>query len=107
MRDNIHSNDLVNAFWHFFEEPRVAEIYNIGGGRYANCSMLEAITMAEEMTGRNFNWTYSDTHRVGDHMWWVSDTSRFENHYPKWQIKHGIKEIMRAVIEGQSERLFD
>jgi CDP-paratose 2-epimerase len=107
VRDNIHSNDLVNAFWHFFEEPRVAEIYNIGGGRYANCSMLEAITMAEEITSRKFNWTYSDAHRVGDHMWWVSDTSRFENHYPEWQIKHGIKEIMRAVIEGQSERLFD
>ncbi len=107
VRDNIHSHDLVNAFWHFYEKPRVAEIYNIGGGRNANCSMLEAIAMAEKITGKKFNWTYSDTHRVGDHMWWVSDITRFESHYPEWRIKHGIEEIMRAVIEGQSERLPD
>ena len=107
VRDNIHSHDLVNAFWHFYEKPRVAEIYNIGGGRNANCSMLEAIAMAEKITGKKFNWTYSDTHRVGDHMWWVSDITRFESHYPEWRIKHGIEEIMRALIEGQSERLPD
>ncbi|MCP4829015.1 MAG: NAD-dependent epimerase/dehydratase family protein [Proteobacteria bacterium] len=107
VRDNIHSHDLVNAFWHFYEKPRVAEIYNIGGGRNANCSMLEAIAMAEKITGKKFNWTYSDTHRVGDHMWWVSDITRFESHYPEWRIKHGIEEIMRVVIEGQSERLPD
>jgi len=107
VRDNIHSHDLVNAFWHFYEKPRVAEIYNIGGGRNANCSMLEAIAMAEKITGKKFNWTYSDTHRMGDHMWWVSDITRFESHYPEWRIKHGIEEIMRAVIEGQSERLPD
>ena len=107
VRDNIHSHDLVNAFWHFYEKPRVAEIYNMGGGRNANCSMLEAIAMAEKITGKKFNWTYSDTHRVGDHMWWVSDITRFESHYPEWRIKHGIEEIMRAVIEGQSERLPD
>lgn len=105
VRDNIHSADLVTAFWHFFQNPRIGEIYNIGGGRYANCSMLEAISMAEDITGREFNWTYSDDNRIGDHIWWISDISRFESHYPNWKITHGIQDIMHAVIEGQSERL--
>ena len=105
VRDNIHSADLVNAFWHFFQNPRVGEIYNIGGGRYANCSMLEAISMAELLTGKEFNRTYSEDNRVGDHIWWISDVSRFENHYPDWAITHGIEDIMQTVIEGQSERL--
>ncbi len=105
VRDNIHSADLVNAFWHFFKNPRVAEIYNIGGGRRANCSMLEAISMAEQITGKVFNWTYSETNRVGDHMWWISDISKFERHYPNWSITHNMHQIMEAVIEGQSERL--
>ena len=104
VRDNIHSADLVTAFWHFFQNPRIGEIYNIGGGRYANCSMLEAISMAEDITGREFNWTYSDDNRIGDHIWWISDISRFESHYPNWRITHGIQDIMHAVIEGQSER---
>ena len=105
VRDNIHSHDLVNAFWQFFQEPRSAEIYNIGGGRYANCSMLEAISMTEEITGREFNWTYSDTHRVGDHIWWISDISHFQTHYPHWPMGYSMREIMQAVIDGQSERL--
>lgn len=105
VRDNIHSADLVNAFWHFFENPRVGEIYNIGGGRYANCSMLEAISMAELLTGKEFNWSYSEDNRVGDHIWWISDISRFENHYPDWAITHGIEDIMQTVLEGQSDRL--
>ena len=105
VRDNIHSHDLVNAFWQFFKEPRLAEVYNIGGGRYANCSMLEAISMTEEITGREFNWTYSDTHRVGDHIWWISDISHFQSHYPRWPLRYNIREIMQAVIDGQSERL--
>ena len=107
VRDNIHSQDLVNAFWHFFEQPRVAAVYNIGGGRYANCSILEAIYMAQELTGRQFNWAYSDSNRMGDHMWWVSDISRFEAHYPNWRFEHSIKEIMQAVIDGQMQRLKD
>ena len=105
VRDNIHSHDLVNAFWQFFKEPRSAEIYNIGGGRYANCSMLEAISMTEEITGREFNWAYSDTHRVGDHIWWISDITHFQTHYPHWPLRYSIREIMQTVIDGQSERL--
>jgi len=105
VRDNIHSYDLVNAFWHVFQAPRVAEVYNIGGGRYANCSMLEAIRLAEEITGREFNWDYSESNRVGDHIWWISDISRFMSHYPEWQLQYSLLDIMQAVIDGQAERL--
>ncbi|MDP6771981.1 MAG: NAD-dependent epimerase/dehydratase family protein, partial [Anaerolineales bacterium] len=105
VRDNIHSNDLVDAFWHFFLAPRIGEIYNIGGGRYANCSMLEAISMAEQLTDRDFNWTYSNANRTGDHIWWISDISRFRQHYPKWKFTHDMKDIMSAVINGQAARL--
>ena len=105
VRDNIHSYDLVNAFWHVFQAPRIAEVYNIGGGRHANCSMLEAIRLAEEITGLEFNWDYSNTNRVGDHIWWVSDISRFRSHYPDWRFEHNLKDIMQAVIDGQAERL--
>ena len=105
VRDNIHSYDLVNAFWHVFQAPRVAEVYNIGGGRYANCSMLEAIRMAEEITGREFNWDYSESNRIGDHIWWISDMSRFMSHYPEWQLQHNLIDIMQTVIDGQAERL--
>jgi CDP-paratose 2-epimerase len=67
--------------------------------------MLEAINMVQEMTGREFNWIYSESSRLGDHMWWVSDISRFEAHYPDWQFEHKISDIMQAVIDGQAQRL--
>jgi CDP-paratose 2-epimerase len=105
VRDNIHSHDLVNAFWHFFESPRVGEVYNIGGGRHANCSMLEAIDLVEKITNREFNWEYSQTNRVGDHIWWISDLTRFHTHYPEWQFTHNMEEIMQTVIDGLTERL--
>ncbi len=69
VRDNIHSHDLVNAFWSFFENPRRAEVYNIGGGRHSNCLMLEAIEYSEKLAGRPLNWSYSEINRSGDHIW--------------------------------------
>ena len=101
----MHSHDLVNAFWHFFESPRVGEVYNIGGGRHANCSMLEAIDLVEKITNREVNWEYSQTNRVGDHIWWISDLTRFRTHYPEWQFTHNMEEIMQSVIDGLTERL--
>ncbi|GAB4174279.1 MAG: NAD-dependent epimerase/dehydratase family protein [Thalassobaculales bacterium] len=105
VRDNIHSYDLVNAFWHFFQAPRSAEVYNIGGGRHANCSMLEAIAAAEKLTGRPMNWSYSEQNRIGDHIWWISDVRRFQAHYPAWQYRYGIDDIIAEIVEGQSARL--
>ena len=86
VRDNIHSYDLVNAFWHFYRAPRSGEVYNIGGGPASNCSMLEAIAIVEGLTGRPLQWSYSDTNRAGDHIWWVSDIRRFAAHYPEWAL---------------------
>jgi CDP-paratose 2-epimerase len=67
--------------------------------------MLEAISMAEQLTDRDFNWTYSNANRTGDHIWWISDISRFRQHYPKWKFTHDMKDIMSAVINGQAARL--
>ena len=82
VRDAIHSLDLIRAFDEFFREPRVAEVYNIGGGRFSNASVLEAIRLSEEIAGEKLDWTYRDENRVGDHIWWIGDNGRFESHYP-------------------------
>lgn len=104
VRDNIHSADLVSAFEHFFLNPRSGEIYNIGGGRYSNCSMLEAIAISEEFTGRKLNWQYVDENRQGDHIWWISDISRFQSHYPDWNITYDVPAILREIHENNRSR---
>lgn len=105
VRDNIYSYDLVNMFWHFYQNPRKGEVYNAGGGRHSNCSMLEAIKMCEELTGKKMNWTYSDTNRLGDHIWWISDVSKFKNHYPKWEYKYSLSDIFQDIHDGLVQRL--
>ena len=99
VRDNIHSFDLVNAFYHFFQKPRSGEVYNIGGSRFANVSVLEAIGMCEKLTGERFECEYIDSNRVGDHIWWISDVSKFRSHYPGWEYKFGIEETIRQIYE--------
>ena len=105
VRDNIHSLDLVNAFWHFFENPRSGEVYNIGGGRDINCSMLEAISIVEKKTERKLKWTYSEQNRIWDHIWWVSDISKFRKHYPNWKLIYNIESIIEDVINGMTQQL--
>lgn len=99
MRDNIHSADLISCFRHFFEAPRAGEVYNIGGGRFSNASMREAITMCEEIAGRELDWSYSEDNRIGDHKWWISDNGRFERHYPEWRQEHDVESILREIYE--------
>lgn len=105
VRDNIHSADLVSAFWAFFQAPRAGEVYNIGGGREVNCSMLEAIDAFERLSGRKLDWRYSETNRIGDHIWYVSDIGKFRRHYPGWRLAHDMESLLAAVIEGQRARL--
>ncbi len=105
VRDNIHSYDLVNAFWHFYHNPRSGEVYNMGGSRHSNCSMLEAIEMTQELCGRELSWTYREDNRIGDHIWWVSDIRRFQEHYPGWSLTHDIAGILRDIKRGLNERL--
>jgi CDP-paratose 2-epimerase len=98
VRDNIHSTDLVNAFWHFCQKPKSGAVYNIGGGRYSNCSMLEAIDMSEKLSGKKLNFTLSNDNRVGDHIWWISDVRKFENDYPEWKYKYRINDILSEIV---------
>jgi len=104
VRDNIHSYDLVNAFWHFFQRPRSAEVYNIGGGRRSNCSILEAIEKCEGLTERPMRRSYHEVNRTGDHVWWISDCKRFESHYPNWSMRYDMDEIMQEIFEALSVR---
>ena len=97
VRDNIHSHDLVEAFWQFFQAPRVAEVYNLGGSRHSNCSMLEAIALCEEISGKKLAWTYVEDNRIGDHIWWISDVRRFQAHYPNWKYRYGLREILEEI----------
>lgn len=105
VRDNIHSFDLVNAFWHFAQNPRPGAVYNIGGSRHSNCSMLEAIRYTEELSGRRLNYTLSDDARSGDHIWWISDVRKFQQDYPEWQYKYDQKRIIEEIVDATRERL--
>jgi CDP-paratose 2-epimerase len=105
VRDNIHSYDLVNMLWHFYQKPRCGEVYNAGGSRHSNCSMLEAIEKCEQLTGKKMNWTYSETNRIGDHMWWISDVSKFKAHYPEWSYKYDIDDILQQLYDGLKQRV--
>ncbi len=105
VRDNIHAYDLVNMFWHFYQTPRCGEIYNAGGSRHSNCSMQEAITMCEEITGNNMHYTYDKTPRIGDHIWWISDVSKFKSHYPQWDFQYKIADILTQIYQGMTKRL--
>ena len=104
VRDNIHSADLVACFEEFHRSPGVAAVYNIGGGRASNCSMLEAIEACERIAGRELDWGLSDENRIGDHRWWISDLSEFQADYPDWELRYGIEEILREIHEENVER---
>lgn len=97
VRDNIHSFDLVEAFAEFVRAPRAGEVYNIGGSRYSNCSMLEAIELCQQISGKKLDWSYEDTNRIGDHIWWISDVRKFQSHYPKWSFRYGLREILEEI----------
>lgn len=106
VRDNLHAQDLVQAFWHVLRNPRIAEVYNMGGGRYTNCSMIEAIDLCERFVGRRMNWSYNDTSRIGDHIWWISDLRKFQAHYPGWHLAYNtIESLMGEIHDGLAERL--
>jgi CDP-paratose 2-epimerase len=104
VRDNIHSADLVRAFSAFAAAPKAAAVYNLGGGRQSNCSMLEAIALCERIAGRELQWTLSDDNRIGDHRWWISDLSDFKADFPDWDIEYGIEETLQEIHDANVER---
>jgi CDP-paratose 2-epimerase len=104
VRDNIHSADLVSAFHAFAEAPRGGEVYNIGGSRFSHCSMLEAIALCEEIAGRPLAWTYDEANRVGDHVWYVSNTGKFRSHYPSWVQRYDLRALLQDIHDRNVER---
>ena len=104
VRDAIHAKDLIRAFEEVWRQPRVAEVYNIGGGRFSNCSVLEAITLTEKITGTSMEWQYSNSNRTGDHIWWIGDNGRFARNYPNWRLQYDVEDILKEMYEANVAR---
>jgi CDP-paratose 2-epimerase len=103
VRDNIHSADVVRAFQRFHEAPRSGAVYNLGGGRASNVSMLEAIAMCQDIAGRELDYELSDQARMGDHRWWISDLSDFQRDYPGFEVEYGIEDVLREIHDVNLE----
>jgi CDP-paratose 2-epimerase len=104
VRDTIHSLDLVRAFYEFYQAPRAGEVYNMGGSRFSHCSMLEAIALCEEIADKKLNWRYVEDNRIGDHIWWVSDVSKFRKHFPNWNLRCGLRDILVEIFQNNTDR---
>jgi CDP-paratose 2-epimerase len=102
VRDNIHAYDMVNMFYHFYLSPGQGEVYNAGGSRHSNCSILEAVALCEEITGKRMNSTYSDNNRIGDHIWYISDVSKFKSRYPDWEYKYDLNDILVQIYNNET-----
>jgi CDP-paratose 2-epimerase len=102
VRDNIHSQDLISAFKCFIESPKTAAVYNIGGGRHSNCSMQEAISLCEEISGKKLRTIYEEKNREGDHIWWISNTTKFQGDYPTWNQMYNIRETLEEIHKAQT-----
>lgn len=102
VRDNIHSLDLIACFDEVLRAPRSGEVYNIGGGRFSNCSMQEAIQICTQLTGRPMNTEYCDDNRIGDHIWYVSDLTKFKSHYPAWRQQYDVPRILQEIHDFQT-----
>jgi CDP-paratose 2-epimerase len=104
VRDNIHSYDLVNAFYHFYRDPGCGEVYNIGGSRHSNCSVLEAVKMCNELTGTVLECEYVNENRTGDHIWWISDVRKFKSRYKEWDFTYDLKSILQQMHSAMKQR---
>lgn len=104
VRDNIHVADIVSAFLAFHRAPRVAAVYNLGGGRESNCSVIEAIEICERVVGRTMKWSLDASPRKGDHRWWISDVGAFRSDYSEWTLTHALNDIVREIYELNHDR---
>jgi CDP-paratose 2-epimerase len=105
VRDNVHSFDVARAIEEIYTNPRSGEVYNMGGGRPNSCSILEAFDRVEELTGKKMRFEYVDQARAGDHICYISDLSRFQNHYPKWSVTKSLDDVFREMIHAWNVRL--
>lgn len=99
VRDNIHSFDLVNMFWNFYKNPKKGEVFNVGGGNHSNCSVIEAIKYCEKKLNKKIKVKYVNKARKGDHIWYISDLSKFRKFYPNFKYKYNIEKILDELIE--------
>ena len=104
VRDNIHSEDVARFMWEFCKAPRIAEVYNLGGGKQNSCSILEAFQIAESFTGKKQSFTYVDQNRIGDHICYYSDLRKMKSHYPAWDITISLTETIRQIVEAWKTR---
>ena len=100
VRDNIHSSDLLSCIWEFIKKPKKGEVYNIGGGTFSNCSILECIKYIEQSKNIKIKINYTSKERVGDHIWYISDTRKFKNDYPNWKQKYNTKKILDELLNN-------
>jgi CDP-paratose 2-epimerase len=105
VRDNIHSEDVARFMWEFLKAPRVAEVYNLGGGRANSCSILEAFKLAEKFSGREQIFTYMEENRIGDHICYISDLGKMRENYPAWDITITLEETVGQIVEAWLQRL--
>lgn len=105
VRDNLHASDLASMFLEFVRNPRVAAVYNVGGGRERSCSILEAIAMVERVSGRRARLEHTSVPRLGDHRWYISNTGRFRNDYPDWRPSHSLLDMVTELVEAPAEQL--
>lgn len=105
VRDNIHSTDVARFIWAFFQKPRMAEVYNLGGGRQNSCSILEAFDLVESISGVRPVWRYQDEARIGDHICYYSDLRRIRSHYPEWDISISLEQTLREIVEAWRGRI--
>jgi CDP-paratose 2-epimerase len=102
VRDSIHSHDVLTAFEAFFRNPRSAAVYNLGGGRFANSSHLEAFALAEQISGQEMIYEYQEANRIGDHQWWIGSNAAFQRDYPEWKQAYDVPMIMREIYEANA-----
>ncbi|MEO0787840.1 MAG: NAD-dependent epimerase/dehydratase family protein [Bacteroidota bacterium] len=105
VRDNIHAFDVARFIDEFFKEPRIGEVYNIGGGRNNSTSILEAFKRVEGITGKPMNYTYSDQNRLGDHICYISDLSKMKSHYPAWDITRPLQKVFEEIVDSWQQRM--
>lgn len=105
VRDNIHSADVTRFMYEFSQAPRVAEVYNLGGGKENSCSIMEAFSLIEKLTGKPMKWRYVDDHRIGDHICYYSDLRKMRAHYPAWDITKNLNQIFEEIAESWMARL--
>ena len=101
VRDNLHSHDLINCFWEFFKHPSKGKIYNIGGGRYSNCSILEALGIVEKLLNIKIKKQYVKKPRIGDHIWYITNNNKFKKDYPNWKQVYNSKKIIEELINSE------